>query len=375
MISDLLNTLAEHYQATLLEDLEVDNTGRDVDLYIPPEQQVAAFEYLVQAGWTLQPAGEDKMRAFQFVGGLFYQLDIVKDFNYLTVLFPYLTLNPSFTQRVLSDLDFLDYMQAVLFLRHEPRHLERIEDYHERYRSCLRDGTVMRPYFLKRMLSVADMQNFVKKRWRSLVRGVGWRATFGVYIQILRGVLARFNTGQIVVFVGPDGSGKTTVIERLKMLPNTKEMYMGDRGFRFQAFYDIFHRQHIYISRLAYPFYYVENLLRYIRAYSLKLRGYIVLVDRYPGMNRHTGRSNNVWYHPQNLMYACFPRATTYIFISAPPEIVHQRKQEMTLAEITASQAFLRDRISRRRRHCEIENIDLIRCLNTALAFILKKSV
>jgi hypothetical protein len=145
-------------------------------------------------------------------------------------------------------------------------------------------------------------------------------------------------------------------------------MYMGDWDFMLQPFYTFLHRQHIAIARLSYPFYYMENWFRYLRALWWKLKGYTVLVDRYPGLNRHL-RKQNVLLRLNDWMYRLFPSADAYILLSAPPNMIHARKPELSIAEITTAQEETRKRLAGK-RHVEIESEKLDDTLNAALRFL-----
>ncbi len=181
----------------------------------------------------------------------------------------------------------------------------------------------------------------------------------------------RIGSGKIIAFVGPDGSGKSTVINALAVGLFAEKMYMGDWGFRLQPLYNWMHKRPLPVARVTYLFFYIENWFRYLKAFGLKMAGKTVLIDRWPGLNRHL-RRKNIWLRLNDLMYKPFPRADKYVFVSAPAPTIHARKQELSVEEIIKSQENIRERLEGF-NYKEIVNDDLDQCLNETLAFLLTK--
>ena len=65
-----------------------------------------------------------------------------------------------------------------------------------------------------------------------------------------------FGTGRSIAFIGPDGSGKTTIIDKLSLgITPSRKVYMGDCFFCFQSLYNFFMKIRTPYNRFVYLFY------------------------------------------------------------------------------------------------------------------------
>jgi len=91
-----------------------------------------------------------------------------------------------------------------------------------------------------------------------------------------------------------------------------------------------------------------KNLVRaqlvwWLRLRSLRQRGYLVLVDRY-FYNYYLDPRSVKYYGPRRFLDALgrlFPKPDVVITLSAPPEVLLQRKQELSEAEVREQAATL----------------------------------
>jgi hypothetical protein len=198
-------------------------------------------------------------------------------------------------------------------------------------------------------------------RWLGSLAAHAWR-------QSLLGRVKRLGTGFSLAFVGPDGSGKSFIIERMRAVGETRVIYMGDWFFALQGLYNHLLRIPSPWNRFVYLIYPLENYFRYLKVAIWRLLGRIVLIDRFPGTNRNIvqlgllGRLNA-------LTFKMFPKPDLIVLLHAPPEVVFSRKQELTVDEIADIQAELRRALSKT-RHLILDTEDLDRSLNRLLAEI-----
>lgn len=171
--------------------------------------------------------------------------------------------------------------------------------------------------------------------------------------------------GAFAVLVGLDGAGKTTLARNIATLACNESAIAGVRYFHWlpplqrtlefplpepgnQPRKAALDRNAIQatlsVLRLG------KNLLRaqlawWWRLRSWRQRGYLVLVDRY-FYNYYLDPVSVKYYGPRwvlNMLTKRFPKPEIVITLSAPPEILLQRKQELTEAEMRAQAATLQE--------------------------------
>lgn len=169
--------------------------------------------------------------------------------------------------------------------------------------------------------------------------------------------------GGFAVLIGLDGAGKTTLARNLASLSTTEPALTGVRYFHWlppmnqtlefplpepgnqprKATLARSSKQSVLsVLRLG------KNLLRAQIAWWWRLRGWrhrghLVLVDRY-FYNYYLDPVSVKYYGPRwvlDLLTRFFPKPEIVITLSAPPEVLLQRKQELTEAEMRAQAATL----------------------------------
>ncbi len=169
-------------------------------------------------------------------------------------------------------------------------------------------------------------------------------------------------SGMFVVLVGPDGSGKSTVADKLQ--ETLKDLFKGSRYFHGQfgllpqlkVFKNIFLRllgrtpplppppgtfeahnspTHSLPRTLVYLFYYaLDYCLGYGVVRRAQARGEMIIFDRYFYDWFIQGYYGNTpqWLLP--LFKAVLPRPDLVIYLSNSPQTIHQRKPELTVEQI-----------------------------------------
>ncbi len=344
--------------------------GQDIDIYVPHSLVQAVIAYVTDNGFVMM---HDKSSQHVFGRfeecGKFYILDLMNGFDgYTTAIysmelsaagntrigaspvlrkcFKYLCLKPR------EKFDYLVTNQKELadFLRN-PAHFIWVSPHVvAATRGTMQDviTAVKRP--------AADWR-YVKKFW---VR---------IWQHPLCGRLKLIAKGGIsLAFVGPDGSGKSFIIERMSPIGVTRTIYMGDHYCILQGLYNqIMHIPSPW-NRFVYLFYCIENIFRRLKVAVWRRLGYIVLIDRFPGTNRNVAQAGILGLL-NTLTYKMFPKPDLIVFLYVPPEVIFSRKQELSLREIAKIQTKLKNLLSRS-RHLVLDTQNLDPSLNMLLAKI-----
>jgi len=366
-IYSVCDTLVITYGCVLHSDIV--SQPLDIDFYVPPSSSQAVANFVQEQGFILTGCNPSQrvFRRFESDGTL-YILDLLSGFDvYLqavhvlqlshlgnTRIGASQTLHKCFKYLCLQAKDKVDYLAA--------NQGELADFLCESTNFIWISNTVIRaarnsPKELLRVMRcpAADC------RWFSSLAVHVWR-------DLLLGRFKRLGSGVSLAFVGPDGSGKSFIIERMRHVGETRVIYMGDWFFAFQTVYNHLLRVPSPWNRLVYMIYPLENYFRYIKVVTWRLLGRIVLIDRFPGTNRNIvqrgllGRLNA-------LTYKMFPKPDLIVLLHAPPEVVFSRKQELTVDEIADIQAELRTALSKS-QHLILDTEDLDRALNLLLAEI-----
>jgi len=262
----------------------------------------------------------------------------------------------------------------------------------ERYRSKIKDLVkegkenfikTLKPYFkekvIKEMFRIClneKWEEVAKKRknwWRSLVLNSFSKKPF---IQTLKFLdfsfsqLKKFITkkGIIIAVIGPDGVGKTTICQSLKdKLDNFyfREFYQYHSHFglfpELGKIYQRLFRKSISEDNLSqenkigafrailHLFYYgLENFLAWPLIFWLKIRGNLIIFDRYfyDFIAANTNSKFALWLFWQ--IVKIIPHPDILFVFKASPEKIYERKKELSLGEIKRQlEAFQNSKISK----------------------------
>ncbi len=168
----------------------------------------------------------------------------------------------------------------------------------------------------------------------------------------------KWNKGKRVAFIGVDGAGKTTVIERLKQIfPNSMYVYMGSSQYYFDKIYKRF-KGGFFTNSLKFFMVYFENWIKWFICIKGKINGRIVLIDRYPSFQnvRATGM--------KKLKYIIFydwlfPKPKKLIYLYNDPHIIYERKQEHTIENLENIQILYDEKARNQTNVLRIKNVDI----------------
>lgn len=358
-IHDVLEHLQTSFGCFILT--EVEKAPADIDIYCPPErlQNVASFlgSVLFTCTWCT-----DRQHVYRrYEDAQLYILDLIADFSIYAGATPSLQLSDA----------------GNLVLGHSAelhRAYKRLCSGNPAKFAAARDlwpvlCTFMShaDYFSRQRIPFRDLDGLAPEAaFRRIHKSLRGRVQRGLYL--IRNYAAMLGTGYSMAFIGPDGSGKSFITSLLLPIGRTRTLYMGDWFFGLQSLYDRLMKLPTPYNRIIYVFYLIENALRRLRVSWLCFIGYIVLIDRFPGTNRNIMQSG-LLARINRLTFKIFPKPDMIVLLLARPEIVYQRKQELTPEQIKLYQDKLTEQIADT-AHMSVDTEQLDATLNQLLATI-----
>lgn len=156
-----------------------------------------------------------------------------------------------------------------------------------------------------------------------------------------------FMPTKLIVFIGVDGSGKTTLIDELGKISSTYKavVYLGwkDYFFKFVGKLDrkiyfsnkitqsVFSRVQFFLFHLFLPF---DFWARYLKA-KMQTKEGIIVADRYPLPKKQKSKATflpiqkiyrNIFLH---LTYFLLPKPAIIFILTGEPKTIWERKKEM----------------------------------------------
>ena len=130
-------------------------------------------------------------------------------------------------------------------------------------------------YSLMRLLSLyMIITKRVRPEWGSIIKSVWLRFRYKI-----RRII--YKQGLEIALIGVDGSGKSSLSEKLKDLPlPLKSIYMGSSGYRTSVMKAIENNRRF--KKLHFIGYHLEMMVRKLEGAILSRRGWIIVYDRHP---------------------------------------------------------------------------------------------
>jgi len=305
----------------------VEPAPADVDVYAPRTQLEKAKGLIAAAGFVLTNRNTHQSVYRRFENGRMFMIDLIADFNVYTQLITSIKLSPAGNEWLGQSASLHKCFKYLCYQRKDKT------SYIEEHRDELTHFLMDNHYFTWLHPQVRDTAG---GRLSDLFRAVNMPDMIGW----LRSRWAMLGTGYTIAFIGPDGSGKSFFIEKLKPVGVTRTVYMGDWFFWGQKFYTAVLKIPSPYNRFIYGFYIIENYIRLVRVLILRFMGRIVLIDRFPGTNRNIVNDGTLS-RINRFIFGIFPKPDMLALLHAPPEVVYRRKQEISIEGIREIQERL----------------------------------
>ncbi len=337
-----------HYLTTNLDAIlhgEIDPAPGDIDYFVNEQSMNNAVSYLREQGFTLtninEKFGHYVFRRFENEGQL-YIVDLMSDLNIMLKENPHFILTKEGSEYIGTDLSMYKELKNLI-----KKKIDICQ-----FRNSFSQLFIERKY-IKTFINKEDKTS--KKT--SMLKEKATLSWFYFSIKCLR-YLDKIYSGKRVAFVGPDGSGKSFIIDKLDEIGRTENIYMGDWFFSLQGLYNTIK---INIptpyNRFVYLFYPPEQYIRTLKTYIWKFRGRIVLMDRFPGLNKNVSKSGLLGFF-NKLNYHMYPKPDFIVHLWAPAEVIYKRKQELTVSEIANTNLHLEKQLADNRVMVDTTSLD-----------------
>ena len=350
---------------------EISSAPQDIDVYVPLSEFPKVHKFLGGEGYVLTSENTFQSVYRKYENGNLFILDLISDFNVYTQLLPSVKLSAEGNKQLGQSMELSRCFKYFCYRRTDK--IPYLEEHQDAFGKFLENKNNFQLISLKVRQAA---RSAVQKLFGSLRKS---HPIFSFksqsYLQVgapwlnLRWKL--LGTGYSIAFVGPDGSGKSFFIEKLRPIGVTKTLYMGDWFFYFQKLYKLLLRIPSPFNRFLYLFYGIENYGRVVKVFFWRLLGRIVLIDRFPGTNRNI-ITPGILASLNQFIFNIFPKPDLIVLLYAPPHVIHKRKQELSLVEIKKIQEKLKTLLSNT-KHIIVNTEQLDESLNLLLAHVYRR--
>ncbi|QUM79393.1 hypothetical protein HWV01_03275 [Moritella sp. 5] len=323
----------------------------DIDIYVPPLKMNNAAAICEEFGFVFQVKNINQCVALKYEDAKLYIFDLVSNYNMLTFdLFDF----------TISDVGNTRLGQDPILAKRLKRFINKdmFDDSDGRLVSFFKDSS---NYKSSLDGEICGLNLIYKKITKN-------RIIYRV-IASLKYRYSRLGKGKSFAFIGPDGSGKSYIIDLLQHSSVSKKQYMGDWFFFLLPIYKLLLKIPSPYNRFVYILFFIENYLRGIKVRLFRMLGVTVLIDRFPGTNRSSIHATGSLSKINRLFYKLSIKPDYFVVLYAEPEIVYGRKQELSVHEIDLCQKSILN-VVKFDRHivCNTEQLDI--SLNNILKII-----
>lgn len=216
-------------------------------------------------------------------------------------------------------------------------------------------------------IDFSDLKKISSKKIFTLLKYLKPKYFVYYIAHYLKYALSKINSGKIIVFIGADGSGKSTIINEMSKYKKSICIYMGSSEYVFEK---IIHSKskNMLFKMMRFALVYFENWFKILKAFRYKLTGKDVFIDRYPSYQYFTNKpniKNMIW----KVFYSyLFYRPKNMVILYETPENIYKRKKELTKYHIEMFYKKLRKNVNNK-NYFWIKNTDI----NTTIMEINKR--
>lgn len=381
-INNLIETVTKEFHAQLASEvLSYDERDEpsDIDFFISRHDLRRLTIYLIGKGFVVTGrshrfSSKFGVNARKSINKKMYHFDFSISPN--MTYFSDIVFTPKFYEDLLPDRKIEKFFRYFIGFRSanstgQKKYEQYIQENFHLYGKYLSNTVYTNKPLCRNTVSAEDVIAVMNGRWRYYPKAFTYSRIARLFITYWKTQFGKIfdGRGEIIAFVGSDGSGKSTAVDILSRCIGTHHQYMGDIQFRFQPFYDRIWNMGVPFSYSLYFFMYIEQWIRYGKILLKKMKGDIVLTDRWPGFNQNMyGSKKRKFLY--RLLYSIFPSPSRFVFLYADPVAVHTRKPELSVDEIQESEDSIRKTIGKR-RHIEIKTDNLDVSMNKMLQYVL----
>ncbi len=370
-VDKIIDDIKKNFQVKQVSGTTDFFDGGDVDFFVPKGFSYKIADFLQKNGFVVSTRYGKGVYARKFIDEKLYHLDFAEE-PLPFYFFSDIQSTEKFFEDMWADRDLEKFFRYILQMRnYKQKFTLHINKNFEKYGKYLSDTTYTTKPLFKNNISVEDVVGVMQKNPLSFFRAFSFSRLLRLFKEFAAFHWRKLGQGGVVAFVGADGAGKTTALEYMSRSNGTHVIYMGDINFKLQSFYEWLHQQNIFVARTSYFFMYIENWLRYAWIFYKKSKGDLVYTDRWPGFNQYIGENSKLA-KLHKVLYKFFPQPNRYVFLSGNPNIIHNRKPELTVEKIDRIQKTLRI-VLEGKDYIEVETHDFDTAMNEILHFLADK--
>lgn len=323
---------AVHLRGNLNQDI-------DLDFFVSPEKADDVVQALLTQGFFKVIENASKIQLQKILADQVVKIDLELNFDYIFETVSSACFRQDFLDAYLPNpaelkVDF----NAVRYLFMERKHKKYLRFFTENRLEIIKRDSFIRPLsinpFRKNVSSEAILNRVGREskikifpflKFAYQLRYIGSQLRRGLYV---------CGSGKSVAVIGPDGSGKSTVVGYLNQTPWARSVYMGSNDYLLGNVYSKISKRSFLPLRVGkFLAVYLENWLKVGKIYLYKLRGKTIYLDRYPAYQHFLQKGNMRW-----LLDLCyeklFPKPNIVIILSSSEDTIIRRKNELSALEI-----------------------------------------